>query len=411
MRRRKARHERPARIALVGQFGIQNFGNEASLDMALALLQRDPAALQVVVAEEPDVVAKERNVAVEYLTDPAAPRGGVAGLVGKLRDLRWAWRIVGSVDGVVIPGTGILEGQSVHTGAIPLTLFWYALAARARMTPFLLLSVGVDGRGPAPARWLFRWTLRLATYVSVRDDGSARAAVSLGARRPEVIPDLVLGSEPAGAFDQAFRPAPERPMVALGVIDVNGIGTVAATWSRADYVTRIVQLVAGIVADGADVRVVGGASLDDQMADLVVRESADPVHVVRGAARDLRSLDSQLAGCSVVVAARYHNLVAALRAGTPVVSLGYGAKQEWLLQQFGMGDSAYEVDTFDPDIVAAAVGVLLRSPEGHRSALEARLALAREALRRQERHARDLLGMSAEPLVPAAQESRAVARP
>ncbi|MCL1871583.1 MAG: polysaccharide pyruvyl transferase family protein [Promicromonosporaceae bacterium] len=342
------------RVGLLGQFGIHNFGNEASLAAVLEVLRGQPGVEPVVVSDHADVVAAEHGVAAVPLRSPSAPRGGLRGLLGKAYDAAHAWRTVRGLDVLVVPGTGILEGLAASPGGIPLTLAEHAAAARLLRRPLWLLSVGVDeAAGPLTAR-LHRFVLDSARYATVRDDGSARAAAALGVRRvPGVVPDLVLGAEPAPR-----APAPhERPVVAVGVIDYQGIGTAESDADRAAYLDRTTALVRLLVDAGNDVRVVGGALPDAATVAEVARRAGAgrPGRVAEAPASSLDDVDRALAGCAAVVAVRYHNLVASLRAGVPSVAVAYGRKQEWLLDQLGQGGRVHRVDAFDPAEVAADV--------------------------------------------------------
>jgi polysaccharide pyruvyl transferase WcaK-like protein len=385
------------RVGLLGEFGIHNYGNEASLAAALAFLRRDPRVAARVVADRTTDVSAEHGVPAVPLHHPRAPRGGVLGLMGKLADAAWAWRTTRRLDALVVPGTGIFEGLAIAPGGIPLTLFWYAVAARVLRRPLLVLSVGVDQAAHPVAARLFRWTLSSARYLSVRDDGSAAGLAALGVRRvPVVVPDLALGTTPG---EPVPVPTGPRNAVAVGVIRYQGIGTADGPAEQAAYVARTVRLVERLVADGADVRVVGGALPDEP----TVREVVDAAARTCGRAAvvglhpaDLDGVARAFAGCRAVVAVRYHNLVAALRAGLPAVALGYGRKQAWLLEQLGQPGRSYAVDTFDPDVVADQVRDLLARPDAAGD-LPARLAVARAALAAQERAVLALLGLGVPP--------------
>ncbi|NOV99439.1 polysaccharide pyruvyl transferase family protein [Isoptericola chiayiensis] len=348
------------RVALLGQFGIGNLGNEASLDAMLDVLGED--AELVIVTEKPDVVRRDRGISTVSVTDPHAVRGGWRGAWGKLRDLVWAWRRVGEVDAVVVPGTGLLEGAAIRATAIPLTLAWYGVAARCRHRPFHLVSIGVDDGGSRLTRALFGAVLRFATSVTVRDRGSAEHVARLAGARPPVVPDLVLSGKPLGARGDAGGWT-----VALGVIDTNGTGTVEASWDRDDYLGRICLVARRLEEAGTTVLVVGGAGLDDTIAEEVVAR-VDRAAVVRAPADTLDELAEWFAGCRVVVAARYHNLVTAVRAGLPVVSLGYARKQQWLVDDLGAPERAHDVAGFDPDLVAEQVLEMLREGNAWHSA-------------------------------------------
>ncbi|MFI2103206.1 polysaccharide pyruvyl transferase family protein [Isoptericola sp. NPDC019693] len=347
------------RVGLLGEFGVHNFGNEASLAAVLDVLRPDDRLVPVVVADRCEAVTAEHGAAAVPLHHPGGRRGGAGGLLGKLADARHAWRTVGGLDAVVVPGTGIFEGLAIAPGGIPLTLFWYALAARLRRRPFLVLSVGVDAAfHPLTAR-LFRWTLAAATVATVRDEGSADAARRLGVRRDlDVVPDLVLGLPDPGT------PRRERPRVVVGVIDYRGLGTAEGPADRAAYVARTVRVVDRLAGSGADVVVVGGALPDaPTVREVAARAaSAGPRRVEAVEAESLADVSRATAGSWAVVAARYHHLVTAVRLGVPAVSLGYGAKQGWLLEQFGQGDRVHTVDGFDPEEVADQVLALLREP-------------------------------------------------
>jgi polysaccharide pyruvyl transferase WcaK-like protein len=58
-------------------------------------------------------------------------------------------------------------------------------------------------------------------------------------------------------------------------------------------------------------------------------------------------------GAEAVIATRFHNVVAALAVHVPVVSLGYAAKNDAVLDEMGLGEFAHRVEDFDVDTVLA----------------------------------------------------------
>jgi polysaccharide pyruvyl transferase WcaK-like protein len=437
--RRQGRRAPVRRIVFLGQLGIGNLGNEASLAAALRLLEPSDGVQVTVVCDAPDVVAAEHGVpaAPLHAPRPADARGRSAAVVGKARDAALAWRAVRATDAVLVPGTGILEGRGVSPGGIPLTLLWYAGAARLLRRPFLVLSVGADGLGGPLVQRLFRRTLAWSTYVTVRDDGSADVVERSGLPRPAVVPDLVLAGAPprarghrdgdpsgghahvdvlaarrsgraeAEAFGEAFGDAvggavggglaDDVPVVAVGVIQYSGFGAPEGPEDQAAYLDRAVRLVRRLVDGGAAVRVIGGAAVDAPTARRVVAAArlagCPPQRVVLAPAADMSTLESWLRGCAAVVATRYHNLVSALRAGIPAVAIGYAEKQRWLLEQAGTPGRAHDVTTFTPEIVAAQVSQILAQGDVERAALAVSLLAARAALAAQRDRVRALLGL------------------
>jgi polysaccharide pyruvyl transferase WcaK-like protein len=85
-------------------------------------------------------------------------------------------------------------------------------------------------------------------------------------------------------------------------------------------------------------------------------------------------------GCRALIGSRYHNVVAAVVAGIPAISLGYGPKNAALLEQLGAGGWSHDVDDFSVDRVLAQVLDAARCDgERYRSEREA----YREQLRRE----------------------------
>lgn len=396
----------PRTVALLGQFGIGNLGNEASLDVGLELA-RAAGAEPLVITGRPGEVATRRGVVTRALNDPAAPRGGAHGLLGKLADARWAWRSVAAVDAVVVPGTGIFEGLAIRATEAPLTLLWHAWAARLQRKPFLVLSVGADRAASALTRVLFRWAMAASTTLSVRDEQSADAVQALGVRRrPRVVPDLVLGQEPPSGRTAGSGVRPGG--VAIGVLAPDGIGTRDGWWDAGDYVARCAALAGALLDAGREVRIVVGAEVDRPTASAVLRQLGGRAGVDVVPAATMGELEQVFVGCDVVVAARYHNLIAALRAAVPVVSLGYGDKQRSLVAAFGLSRFAHAVDAFDPVVVARQVEELAAGREPYRDRIEGELALCRAALAVQAKEVVDVLsaGLTVDG-TPAQHEDRA----
>ncbi|MFC7877423.1 polysaccharide pyruvyl transferase family protein [Isoptericola sp. NPDC057391] len=380
---------RPLRVGLLGQFGYRNFGNEASLDAVLDLLRRSggPAVEPVVLTDAPDRVRAEREVLAEAASDRDAVRTGWRRAAAKLADVPYAWRVVGGLDAVVVPGTGILEGHATSPFGPPFQLALYGVVARVRRRPYLVLSVGSDRLGGRAFRLMQRTVARTATYLSVRDAGSADA-VAAGSRRPPVVPDVVLGLP----LPPAAAPSPgARPLVAVGVVRYDWYAPAA---DRDRYAARTAHLVRELADGGADVLLVVGDDADGSTARDVAGRVDDPDHVQVATVGSVAELEHRLAGCSAVVAARYHNLVAALRARVPVVSLGYGPKQRWLVERFGDPGRAHDVDRFDPQVVARQVLAAAADVDGDRARTARALAQARDALAAQERRVAALLGLA-----------------
>ncbi|MEL7976743.1 polysaccharide pyruvyl transferase family protein [Isoptericola sp. F-RaC21] len=425
---------RPARrVAFFGETGTGNFGNEASLAAGLRLLD-GTGARALAVAQLPEVVEAAHGVEAVGIRHPSAPRRGIKGLLGRAADVVHLGRTVRSVDAVVVPGTGIFEGQGQRPRGIPFSLFCLAAWSRLLRRPLLLLSVGVDDEASPGVRRFFARALAWADVVTVRDEGSARAVAGLGVRREvAVVPDVVLRRAPT-ATPPAPGTARTHPIVGVGVMDWGGAERDA---DRERYTGRSVGLVRALLAAGAGVRVVAGEDLDLRVAREVVRRvrEADPGAAVElSEARTVDDVAQALGGCHALVAARYHNLVAAVSEGVPVVATGYGPKQAALVAAYSpygrhgrhashrppgphgppgrppepegrVHDTshrrAHDRDSYDTATVVAQVREILADHSAEAAHVRAVADADRAAVRAQEDRVRHLLGIHVrEPAAP-----------
>ena len=370
-------------VGLVGDFGVGNYGNEASLAAMLGALAERGVRDVVVVADTPERVREEHGVRAVRLEVPAGP-GPVGRVVGKARQVLHLLRTARRARALVVPGTGILEGVWIEAGGLPLTLCVLGVGARLARRRYDLVAIGVDLAGSRPTRWLFGATLRLATSVSVRDERSADAAVELGLpRRPPVVPDLAFGLPPvdpsgAGVPATAGRPA----FVGVGVMDYAGRDVRRSDAAQRRYEERVVALVGELLERSWAVHLVPGAEPDlaataRVAAAVAERRPGAPVTV--SAARTYDEVVAELSGARAVVASRYHTVVAGLAAGVPVVPFGYGPKQDALVTSFGLPPGA-DIDTFVPAELAALVAEAVRRRDVLAADVGGHLARARAAL-------------------------------
>ena len=192
------------RIAVYGEFGGGNFGNDASLESLLSRLNgwgHDPSGL-LCLCRGPESVAESYGMRAERICgrNPSRRLGRFKGMVSwleKIRDLFRMVALMAGVDVVLVPGTGIVEG-GVLAWSMPYDLYCLGLACRLRGTKLVVLCVGTSVPRSRLTQFFFRGFLRAADYRSFRDEHSKRAAVYMGvpAHADPVYTDLVLGDAP-----------------------------------------------------------------------------------------------------------------------------------------------------------------------------------------------------------------------
>jgi polysaccharide pyruvyl transferase WcaK-like protein len=104
--------------------------------------------------------------------------------------------------------------------------------------------------------------------------------------------------------------------------------------------------------------------------------------VTASPAASLAELMAETAAADAVVATRYHNLVCALRTGTPTLALGYAAKSDALMDRMGLGAYCHPAREVDADRLLAQFRELeKRAPELRRTLAERNDTVARQLAR------------------------------
>ena len=353
MKQRKS----PPRVLCYGFLGMGNLGNEASLAAFLIQLRNlQPLARVWCLGTGPDDVTRQHGVPARSLTTGRPGLPPVRRAFARLADIPRTWWLLGGTDVAVVPGMGVFESSlgAANPFGLPYWLFVLALGARIRRRPLIFLSVGADRPRHRVTAFFFRHTLRLATYCSFRDELSADAAREMaGSRLPApVCPDLAFGL-PLPA--ETGAPIPGR--VVLGVMR---FGPRDDPTAMDAYRAKLVGVVSTLVAAGDSVRLVIGDVADLPVAHEIseaARSScgADAEQVAVSRADDQAGIMAEMARAEVVIASRYHNVIAALRVGVPTVSLGYAGKNAALLDLFALADRDQPIEDFDPDVLLRQV--------------------------------------------------------
>ncbi|MBA4084970.1 polysaccharide pyruvyl transferase family protein [Janibacter terrae] len=344
-------------VGLVGGVGGGNTGNEVSLAVVHdQLAAARPDLRFAVVTPMPDG-ARARGVVhgdepvLSFRADRT--RGGARAVrlgrrvVAELRHVGSVLGWMGSLEAVVVCGTGVLDDLEEPPWGMPWSLFLWAAAARARRRPFVLLAVGAGPIGSRASALLFRATVRLASEVTYRDADSLRTMADLGAARPDarVTCDLAFGRA-VGSVAPA-QPGPGM-RVAVGIMDWRG-------WSGSgrgteQYLDILAEVVVGLLDRGCRVVLTVGQPVDVEPAREVRRRVLGERPQARLPLSDVGSFDELVEvvqGVDLVVATRFHTVVAALAADRAIVSAGYAPKNRAVLERVGLDHADRPVDEID----------------------------------------------------------------
>ncbi|MET9254173.1 polysaccharide pyruvyl transferase family protein [Streptomyces sp. NPDC003717] len=344
----------PPRVGVFGLLGSGNLGNDGSLEALLGHLRAEhPDAVVDALCGGPETVAARYGIAAtrlhwyrgEYRT--ASRAGAMAGKgLGKLVDVFRTAAWVRRHDVVIVPGMGVLEATlPLRPWGFPYALFLLCASGRLLGTPVALVGVGAAPIGRRSTRALVRWSARLAAYRSYRDELSRDALREMGVdtARDQVHPDLAFAlPAPAGST------APGS--VCVGVMAFHGGDDDRA---RADeiyrrYLDGTTRFVRALAEEGRPVRLLTGDACDRPVVAEILAAVDSPL-VTAAEAASLADLMKETAAAETVVATRYHNLVCALRTGTPTLALSYAAKSDALMARMGLGAHCHPAREVDAD--------------------------------------------------------------
>lgn len=396
------------RVLFLGLFGSGNQGNDASLAAGLAFVRRiDPALPIACICPAPGKIA-ERFGVTGVRFGAGSPRTFIGRWLNRLLfdaprrivGFARAFFVIRRDDVLMMPGTGVLDDFGTGPLGVPLALFAWCLAARLKGARVAFVSVGAGPARHPVSRRLLLWAARLAHHRSFRDVGSRNFAGRGGVdvSHDAIFPDI------AFALPRPAARARKRvgTVIGLGVMGYYGWGVAdAGAREKHDaYLAKLADFAGRLLDRGWAVRLFKGDDGDeDSIAELTARVlEARP----RGAACDLHYVDApdlprlmaRMTEVDLVVASRFHNLVAALMAGRPAVSIGYAAKNCTLLAEFGLSDFCQDIDAIDVGRLVEMVDALLAETGARRPLIEARAAAFAEALRRQEIILADALGIA-----------------
>lgn len=379
----------PVRVGVFGLLGSGNLGNDGSLEAVLGYLRAEhPDTLVDALCGGPEVVAARYRIAAtrlhwnrgEYRTASRAGAMAAKGL-GKLVDVVRTAAWVRSHDVVIVPGMGVLEATlPLRPWGFPYSLFLLCASGRLFGTRVALVGVGADTISDRPTRALVRWSARLATYRSYRDTLSrdAMRAMGVDTARDGVYPDLAFALPAPSASTPSDPQGPPGP-VCVGVMDFHGGNDDRARAEEIHrrYLDGTTAFVRALAEDGRPVRLVTGDACDASVVAAIL-DAVDSPLVTAAEASSLADLMKEMAAADTVVATRYHNLVCALKVGTPTLALSYAAKSDALMGRMGLAaycHPAREVDT--GRLLAQFRELEQRSAELRRTLAERNLLAAR----------------------------------
>ncbi|QGZ94046.1 polysaccharide pyruvyl transferase family protein [Terricaulis silvestris] len=373
----------PLRIALIGGFGIGNFGNDASLEAVTAFLRAErPDAELSCICTTPSKTTFAGPVFAAALRPKGVWRWLDMALL-RLPSLTVNWFyslwVLRRFDVILFPGTGVFDDFSDTPLGWPSRLLRWSLAARLRGVRLVFLSVGAGPIVNPVSRFLMKSAAKLAHHRSYRDTDSRTFMQSIGVDEAasSVLPDV--------AF---LLPSPPSPPRAAGGKVTIGVGVMKYSgWRKDDkiyenYVATQARLIRWLEEQGHGVEILVGQTNDwHAVHDIGERLGRSLVDASRQHMGSLHDVMLACASTDVVVASRYHVQIAALQLGRPVISLSYAPKNDALLEQAGLQGFSQDINQVDFELLTRQLEILTREHEHYAAIVAERVSAMRKRLR------------------------------
>ncbi|MGO8927551.1 MAG: polysaccharide pyruvyl transferase family protein [Limisphaerales bacterium] len=434
-------------ITLYGHFGVQNLGNECTLQAIIHnMSQRLPdAKFQCLSTVREDTVARHnvpafparaawpdwlsgwlerwrsrrargpgrlgslRSGGAPEAAERAAGEGAAPGQRGPVmrwlriicvqipKDvLHWAkglW-IVGRTDMLVVPGTGVVADYLTGPFSYPYDIFKWSTIARLCRARVLFVSIGAGPICHPLSRWFLKTSLASAHHRSYRDAASKKCVEGLGldVNGDRVCPDLAFGL-PRSLFTERSPDRDQKPVIGVGLKDYYGprnAGEQPDAKAYRDYLGAMAGFVTWLREHGYPVRVLIGDVLYDTsvIRDLMhlLKERGlgkKPGEIVCEPMLTVEQLLAQLSTTDIVISPRFHNLVLALMLNKPVIALSDHQKLDSLMEGFDLAGYCLPLLDLTVEKLSRKLVELEKSAEQLRPCIRQKVEQYREDLDRE----------------------------
>jgi polysaccharide pyruvyl transferase WcaK-like protein len=355
---------RRRKISFFGHFGLNNFGNEATLLAVLQNLRRYvPDADVLCICTGPSSTSESHKISAVPIDNVHFKAKwfqahGLSRLIRKIiiglpsEGYRWirAFRMLKDTEVLIVSGTGLLTDAFGQISWGPYALFRWSLVARMRGARLLFVSVGAGPLYTRSGRLLVKAALSLAHFRSYRDPETLEYLRSLGLRTDDDYgyPDLAFSIPNTRVCHD--EPPRRRRVVGIGLMQYAGRLSAEHPSDATEraYLEVLAEFVKWLLGCDYDIRILIGDVCDRPVKRafktlLMDRLLWDVERIIDEEVCSVEELLSQIAATDVVVATRFHNVLFALLLGKPAVSISFHQKCTSLMGQMGLSEYCQDI--------------------------------------------------------------------
>ena len=287
-------------------------------------------------------------------------------MVRELVFLVRAFFIVRSLDLLVVNGGGQLTEWG-GPWAFTYTVFKWVQLARLATVRCIFVNIGAGPLTRPLSKWFARRALRLANYVSFRDQRSRALVLAIGlVCAGEVFPDTVYSIDVDASDVEVTAPITRRPGMQPMVV---GIAPMPYHDPRASfekdqaaydrYIALMGDFTAWVVGQGHRVVLFGSDIGIDSFAiddlETAARQRGAPAQAITKAGiESVDDLFTQIATMDCVVTSRFHGVVYAHLLNKPVLAISTHPKVASLMDDIGLSRFCLDPDGCDRERLAAS---------------------------------------------------------
>lgn len=303
-----------------------------------------------------------------------------------------SYRIVKSLDLLIICGGGQLLDSWGGPWKFPYTLFKWVLLARISRIHCYFVNVGAGPLNHPLSRWFVKYSLLLADYVSFRDDNSQVLVRQIGfTGRSDVVADSVYSLN---------IPGPDANRVTKQPGPIVGISPMAYCdprlyWQKDyDAYHRLIHNLALFgswlgrhkyhLALFSTETSFDSKAIEDLKAalkagpDTVESHQITHTHIL-----GIDGLLSEMHSMDYIVTCRFHGVVFAHLLNKPVLALSHHPKVFTLMNDLGLAQYCVDIRSCDADLLMEIFASLVNNSEDVKSRMAEKLASYQRALTKQ----------------------------
>lgn len=345
---------------------------------------RGKEKLKTHLAKFPVILSLAKGVKTLLINRPAA-------VLKELLFLVEVMRIVRSLDFLVICGGGQLLDSWGGPWQFPYTLFKWVLLARLCRIPCYFINLGAGPITHWMSKWMIVSALRMADYVSFRDNSSKQLLTQLGfGGQCPVYPDNVyILPIPQLSSSNLSRRAPVIGVSPMAYCDPRRYyHKDRAVYSS--YIDKLALFASWLIESGYSLDVFSTELSFDAFAidDLTAAFPKTKLSTELPTRHDLPitgidSLLSRMLCLDYIVTCRFHGVILAHLINKPVLAVSHHPKVTSLMDALALSEYCIDIETFTPDVLKEKFQTLVDNTDAVKAQMARSAAANRCQLERQ----------------------------